>query len=239
MSQNFQNKTAIVTGGSRGIGFAIVKALLNEGANVAFCGQSEASASQAVQQLNAGNKVMAKVVDVRNAEQVDQFIEETEKNFGQVDILINNAGIGIFKPVGELSPEEWDQVIGTNLTGTFHFCRSALPYFRKQGYGQIINISSLAGKNPFAGGGAYNASKFGVNGFSDALMLDHRQENVRVSLIAPGSVDTEFSPRSGGGDSSWKIAPEDVAEAVLAILKMPERTLMSLVELRPSRPKKG
>lgn len=238
MSQLFQGKTAIVTGGSRGIGFSIVQGLLNEGANVAFCTQSEASAAKALQELNAGDKVMAQSADVRSADNVDQFVAAVEQRFGGVDILINNAGIGIFKPVGELTPEEWDKVIGTNLTGAFHFCRAVLPRFRSRGGGQIINISSLAGKNPFAGGGVYNASKFGLNGFSDALMLDHRQENVRVSLIAPGSVDTEFSPRSGGGDSSWKIAPEDVAEAVIAVLKMPERTLMSLVELRPSKPQK-
>jgi 3-oxoacyl-[acyl-carrier protein] reductase len=128
-------------------------------------------------------------------------------------------------------------VISTNLTGVFHFCRACLPLFRKRGGGQVINISSLAGKNPFAGGAAYNASKFGLNGFTEAMMLDHRHENIRVSLIAPGSVDTEFSPRAGSGD--WKIAPADIAEVVLAILTMPARTLVSLVEMRPAKPKKA
>ncbi len=239
MSKFFAGKTAIVTGGGRGIGLSVTQMLLEEGANVAFCARSTDSVSQALEQLNAGDKVMGQVADVRSAESVDQFVREVTMKFNSVNILVNNAGIGIFKPVGDLSPEEWDKVIGTNLTGAFHFSRAVIPYFRKQGQGQIVNISSLAGKNPMAGGGAYNASKFGLNGFSDAMMLDHRQENIRVSLIAPGSVDTEFSPRSAGSDGSWKIAPDDVATAVMAVLKMPERTLMSLVELRPSRPKKG
>ncbi|HVW07951.1 MAG TPA: SDR family NAD(P)-dependent oxidoreductase, partial [Bryobacteraceae bacterium] len=134
--------------------------------------------------------------------------------------------------------EEWDLTIRTNLNGAFYASREALARFRKRGAGYIINVSSLAGKNPFAGGAAYNGSKFGLNGFSEAMMLDHRQENVRVSYIMPGSVDTSFSPRGGGGAASWKIAPEDVAEITLMLLRMPERTLVSRVEVRPSKPAK-
>lgn len=236
MSVLIKGKTAIVTGGSRGIGRAIVQSLLTEGVSVAFCSQSAESTEKAIQELAAGDQAMGQAVDVQNPESVEQFVTAVEKRFGGVDILVNNAGIGVFQPAGELTIDAWEQVIGTNLTGVFHFCRAVLPRFKARGGGQIINVSSLAGKNPFAGGSAYNASKFGLNGFSDALMLDYRQENVRVSLIAPGSVDTEFSPRSGSGSADWKIAPEDVAEAAMAILKMPTRTLMSLVELRPSKP---
>jgi NADP-dependent 3-hydroxy acid dehydrogenase YdfG len=162
-----------------------------------------------------------------------------DENFGGVDILINNAGVGIFQAAAELKPEDWTRTLETNLTGAFHCCQEALSRFRRRGGGFIINIGSLAGRNAFAGGAAYNASKFGLLGFTEALMLDHRNENVRVSTIMPGSVATEFSREAGSGahGSEWKIAVDDVAEVVVAILKMPERTLVSRVEMRPSRPR--
>lgn len=237
MRQRLVGKTAIVTGGTRGIGRAVVHALLQEGASVAFCGRTRQSVDAALGEFGPDHKAFGAEADVRMAESVERFVAEVEAKFGGVDILVNNAGVGVFRPVAELTPEDWDRVIGTNLTGVFHFCRACLPLFRKRGGGQVVNISSLAGRNPFAGGAAYNASKFGLNGFSEAMMLDHRQENVRVSLIAPGSVDTEFSPRTGAGD--WKIAAADVAEVVLAILTMPARTLVSLVEMRPAKPRKS
>lgn len=238
MANRLAGKTAIVTGGTRGIGRAVVEALLKEDANVAFCGRTRASVEEALAEMTPDRKAFGAEADVRRAESVERFVAETEARFGGVDILVNNAGVGIFRPVAELTPEAWDQMIGTNLTGVFHFCRTCLPLFRKRGGGQVINISSLAGRNPFAGGAAYNASKFGLNGFSEAMMLDHRQENVRVSLIAPGSVDTEFSPRTAGS-GDWKIAAADVADVVLAILAMPARTLVSLVEMRPAKPRKA
>jgi NAD(P)-dependent dehydrogenase (short-subunit alcohol dehydrogenase family) len=237
MPQRLEGKTAIVTGGTRGIGRAVVHALLQEGASVAFCGRTQESVGAALAGLGPDHKAFGAEADVRKAESVERFVAEVEAKFGGVDILVNNAGVGVFRPVAELTPEDWDRVIGTNLTGVFHFCRACLPLFQKRGGGQVVNISSLAGRNPFAGGAAYNASKFGLNGFSEAMMLDHRQENVRVSLIAPGSVDTEFSPRTGAGD--WKIAAADVAEVVLAILTMPARTLVSLVEMRPAKPRQS
>ncbi len=239
MSQKLEQKTAIVTGGTRGIGLAILRRLLQEGANVAFCAKTERSVATTLNDLSSGDKAWGKVADVRSATAVEEFVSDAEGRFGKIDILVNNAGIGIFRAAADLSVEDWDQVIGTNLSGVFHFCRACLPRFRKAGGGQVVNISSLAGRNAFAGGSVYNASKFGLNGFTEALMLDYRQENVRVSLIAPGSVDTEFSSPSGSGGSDWKIRPDDVAEAVMAVLSMPERTLMSLVELRPSKPKKN
>jgi NADP-dependent 3-hydroxy acid dehydrogenase YdfG len=151
-----------------------------------------------------------------------------------MDILVNNAGIGIFRSVSDLSIEDWKNTLETNLSGVFYCCREAVPRLRHRGGGAIVNISSLAGKNPFAGGGAYNASKFGLNGFSEALMLDHRYDRIRVTYVMPGSIDTDFSPRSQR--ASWKIAPEDVADVVLMTLKMPERTTVSRIEMRPSMP---
>jgi NAD(P)-dependent dehydrogenase (short-subunit alcohol dehydrogenase family) len=155
---------------------------------------------------------------------------------GGLDILVNNAGIGIFRPVGELTLEDWRATLDINLTGVFYCCREAIPRLRHSGGGAIVNVSSLAGKNPFAGGAAYNASKFGLNGFSEALMLDHRRDRIRVTYVMPGSVDTDFSPRSER--ASWKIAPEDVAEAVVLALRMPDRTTVSRIEMRPSIPPK-
>jgi 3-oxoacyl-[acyl-carrier protein] reductase len=238
MANRLEGKTAIVTGGTRGIGRAVVEALLAEGAQVAFCGRTRAAVEKALAELGADRKAFGAEADVKDARSVERFVAQVEAEFGGVDILVNNAGVGVFRPVAELSPEDWEMVIGTNLTGVFHFCRTCLPSFRRRGGGQVINISSLAGRNPFAGGSAYNASKFGLNGFTEAMMLDHRQENVRVSLIAPGSVDTEFSPRTAGS-GDWKIAAADVAEVVLAILTMPARTLVSLVEMRPAKPRRA
>jgi NADP-dependent 3-hydroxy acid dehydrogenase YdfG len=162
---------------------------------------------------------------------------EVDRGPGELDILVNNAGVGAFAPVAETDPADWERVIGTNLSGVFHCSREALPRMKKRGGGFIVQIGSLAGKNPFAGGAAYNASKFGLIGFSEAMMLDHRNDGVRVCTILPGSVNTEFSPRSQ--PAGWKIAPADIAEIVLAVLRMPERTMISHVEVRPSRPMKS
>jgi NAD(P)-dependent dehydrogenase (short-subunit alcohol dehydrogenase family) len=158
------------------------------------------------------------------------------QKLGALSILVNNAGVGVFRSVAEMTPAEWQRVIETNLTGAFYCAHEALVRFRNRGGGYLINISSLAGTNAFSGGAAYNASKFGMNGFSEAAMLDHRYENVRVSYVMPGSVSTEFSP--GAKPAEWKIAPEDIGDIVLMLLRMPERTLVSRVEVRPSKPRK-
>ena len=227
----------MVTGGTRGIGLAIAEALALAGAGVAICGRTPDNVESAVRQLTnkSKSKVVGKVADVRSSTEVGSFFEYLDRELGQVDIVVNNAGVGIFKSTAELSVEEWQKTLDTNLSGVFYCCREALRRIRNRG-GYIINISSLAGKNAFAGGAAYNASKFGLNGLSEAMMLDHRNENVKVSYILPGSVATEFSSSSGG--EKWKIAPEDVAEIVLMLLKTPARTLISRVEVRPSKPLK-
>ncbi|MBI4875448.1 MAG: SDR family oxidoreductase [Acidobacteria bacterium] len=230
-------KVALVTGGTRGIGRAIASALLGQGAAVALCGRTEEGVQLAVESLReeTGGQVEGRAADVSCWDDVEALYDFLDRTFGVLDILVNNAGIGVFRSVEELTPQEWRRVLGVNLTGAFYCSRLALPRFRARGGGFVVNIGSLAGKNPFAGGAAYNASKFGLNGFSEAMMLDHRYDRVRVSTILPGSVATEFG--SGGGED-WKIAPEDVAEIVLAVLRMPERTLVSRVEVRPSRPQK-
>ncbi len=240
MEDFLAGKIALVTGGTRGIGRAIVRRLAESGATVAFCGRSSGGVAQAVAEFSGNHKVLGLTADVKSGIEVEGMVAEAVRTLGGLDILINNAGIGWFAPVAELTAADWERVISTNLSGVFHCCRAAIPHLRVRGGGDIINVSSLAGRNPFAGGAAYNASKFGLNGFTEAMMLDHRHENIRVGLIAPGSVDTEFSPRrkpeTVPEGPAWKIAPEDVAEAALAMLRMPRRTALSLIELRPSRP---
>jgi NAD(P)-dependent dehydrogenase (short-subunit alcohol dehydrogenase family) len=181
-----------------------------------------------------GGKVEGHAADITVPEQVEALFSFVD-SLGGLDILVNNAGIGIFASVADLTYEQWRKTLDTNLTGAFLCSHLALHRFRNRKGGAIVNISSLAGKNPFAGGAAYNASKFALNGFTEAMMLDHRQENVRVSYVMPGSVATEFGD---AGSAGWKIAPEDISEIVLTILRMPERTLISRVEVRPLRPKK-
>lgn len=238
MEMPLKGKTAIVTGGSRGIGRAIAERLLRDGARVAICARSASGVEKSVKELaeQTGGLVVGQAADVADLEQVRAFFQFVDKTFGGLDVLINNAGIGIFGSVSQITPEDWRRTLETNLTGVYYCCREALGRFRNLGGGFIINISSLAGKNAFAGGGAYNASKFGLNGFTEAMMLDHRYDNVRVCCVMPGSVATDFSSRSTAED--WKIAPEDIAEIVSHVLRMPERTLISKVEVRPSKPKK-
>lgn len=237
MAQSLLGKNAIVTGGTRGIGFEIARRLLQAGASVVLCGRSRDGVDRAVTELTAearhGNKVTGHTADISQREQVSALFAFADANVDGLDILINNAGVGVFRSVADLELEEWRHVLDTNLTGVYLCSREAVPRFRNRGSGFIINISSLAGKNPFAGGTAYNSSKFALNGFSEAMMLDLRYEKIRVSTIMPGSVSTEFGR---GGPADWKIAPEDIADVVLTVLSMPERTLVSAVEIRPSRP---
>jgi NADP-dependent 3-hydroxy acid dehydrogenase YdfG len=218
----------------------VARALGSAGANVLLCARDPKQLDAAVSELlktQPGRKFAGRTADVTRSKDVVQLFQFADRELGGLDILVNNAGIGIFRAAGELEVEEWDRVIGTNLSGAFYCAREALERFRVSRGGWIVNISSLAGKNPFAGGAAYNASKFGLNALSEATMLDHRYDNVRVSYILPGSVDTEFSGHTPGERSDWKIAPEDIAQIVLNILRMPDRTLISRVEVRPSRPR--
>jgi 3-oxoacyl-[acyl-carrier protein] reductase len=239
-TQKLHNKICLVTGGTRGIGFAIAEMLVAEGAQVVVSSRTQASVDQAVLKLNesAPGKVKGKVADVKDYEQVHALFQYVDQECGGLDILVNNAGIGRFAAVSGLNLEDWADTIGTNLNGAFYCAQQALRRFEKRGGGYIVNVSSLAGKNAFAGGAAYNASKFGLNGFSEALMLDARYDNVRVSTILPGSVATDFGGGDLAQDHDWKVMPQDVAEIVRMLLLMPERTMVSHVEVRPSKPKK-
>jgi NAD(P)-dependent dehydrogenase (short-subunit alcohol dehydrogenase family) len=232
-------QVCLVTGGTRGIGRAIAKMLLLEGAAVAICGQRQETVDRAVAELAAetAGKVKGKAADVRSHEQVAELFRFVDAEFGALDVLVNNAGIGIFRHVRELSLDEWKHTLETNLYGAFYCSREALFRFETTGGGYVVNISSMAGANAFAGGAAYNASKFGLTGFTEAMMQDVRSENVRVSTIMPGSVATEFSGRASTDGANWKIWPEDVAGIVRHLLTMPARTLVSRVEVRPARPK--
>jgi 3-oxoacyl-[acyl-carrier protein] reductase len=244
MSEMFlAGRTAVVTGATRGIGLSIARALADAGATVAICGRSQSGVDEAVSRLTnqSQRKVVGKAADVRTSTDVAALFEWVDRETGGPDVLVNNAGLGVMKSAAELTVDEWRQTIDTNLSGVFYCSREALGRMKNRGRGYIINIGSLAGKNAFAGGAAYNASKFGLTGLSEAMMLDHRYDNVRVSHIMPGSVDTEFSARSTGGGSAkadWKIAPEDIGEIVLMLLRMPERTLVSQIEVRPAKPRK-
>jgi 3-oxoacyl-[acyl-carrier protein] reductase len=240
MAAKARDEVAIVTGGSRGIGRAVVEALAGEGFRVFFCSRSQRSLAAALQELSGrfGDRVEGRAVDVRREEQVADFVRWVRERAGRLDCLVNNAGLGVFGPVDSLTGEQWREVIETNLSGPFYFVRAAAPYLKERG-GWVFNIASLAGKNPFAGGAAYNASKFGLVGFSEAAMLDLRHHGVRVAAILPGSVDTGFGHRAASGrDRDWMLAPADVARVVLDFLAYPDRALPSLIELRPSRPPK-
>lgn len=238
--ESISGKVAIVTGGTRGIGRAIAERLLREGCQVAICGRTQSSVESAAAAMKSLGRVSGYAADVSQPDAVRNFFAAVDRDFGGLDILVNNAGAGVFRKVGDMSVEEWHRNIDLNLNGPFYCSHEALPRFAKRGGGFIVNISSLAARNTFSGGAGYNASKFGLNGFTEAMMLDHRQENLRVTSIMPGSVATEFSggPSDRSGDNSWMIAPEDVAETVALVLRMPARTLLSRIEMRPSKPRK-
>lgn len=237
--ESLKGKVALVTGGSRGIGRAIAAALLREGMSVVICARRQSEIDRALSDLrNAGEQVAGQVCDVRDYKQVSALFKFVDNSFGGLDVLINNAGIGLFSNIDDMSPEDWRAVIETNLNSLFYCCHEAVPRLRARGSGYIINIGSLAGKNAFAQGTAYNASKFGLIGFSEALMQEVRYDNIRVSYVMPGSVKTSFTGVTGDRvtEELWKLLPEDVAQVVVDLLHHNPRSLPSRVEIRPSRP---
>lgn len=231
------NKVAAVTGGTKGIGYAVAEALLKEGAKVLICGRDRPNVQSAAEMLSQFGEVEAVSCDIRNEDHVRTLIEHCAQVFGGIDILINNAGIGFFgKTVEETTGGEFRQTLETNLIGVFYACHYAIPIMRSRGGGYIFNISSLAGQNAHPRMAAYNASKFGLNGFSEALMQEVRQDNIKVSYICPGSVNTAFGGDSVSDEKLWQLQPKDIAQVVLDLLRMDDRALPSKIEIRPSKP---
>jgi 3-oxoacyl-[acyl-carrier protein] reductase len=232
-----KNKIAVITGGTKGIGRAIAERLLKEGAKVFVCARDKSNLKKSLEELSALGRVEGEVCDVRSESQVRSMIEECVRVFGGVDILVNNAGVGVFKTVEETTPDEFEWVLQTNLFGTFYACHHAIPLMKERG-GHIINISSLAGQNAHPKMSAYNASKFALNGFTEAMMQEVRQDNIKVTLICPGSVNTEFGDQKVSDEKAWQIQPEDIAEVVAELLNQKSNVISSKVEIRPSKPPK-
>ena len=235
-----EDKIAVVTGGTKGIGFAIAESMVKAGVSVFVCGRSGADVLAAVEKLSVHGKAAGGDCDVRSEDRVRSMLVRCERVFGGVDILVNNAGMGVFgKTVEEISPDEFRQTLETNLFGVFYACHHAIPMMKSRGGGYIINISSLAGQNAHPKMAAYNASKFGLNGFTEALMLEVRQDDIKVSYICPGSVNTSFGGDSPTDAKAWQLQAEDIAEVVMGLLAMNPRALPSKVEIRPSKPPKA
>ncbi len=233
---------AIVTGGTRGIGFAIAEAIRTADGNVMITGTDQARLDRAVAALQAvagAGQVAGLVADVRDRAAADRLVRETVARFGGLNTLVNNAGLGVFKDVAAMTDEDWDLTIDVNLTGVFRCTSAALSALKQARGAWIINIASLAGRNYFPGGAAYCASKAGLVAFSESLMQEVRNDDIRVSVVMPGSVATEFNGSGMTADDAWKLAPEDVAEVVMDLLRHPGRSLPSKVEIRPSKPRKG
>ena len=233
-----EGRVALVTGGTEGIGRAIAAGLVDAGASVVVAARTEEKLRAAEAELSERGRGRARAIacDVRRADECARLVRETVDAFGGLDILVNNAGVGHFAPVADMTVDDWDRVIGTNLDSLFYCSHAAIPHLRERAPAWILNIGSRAGKNAFPGGAAYNASKFGLIGFSEALMQEVRHDGIRVSYIMPGSVATGFSHPTPGTADDWKIQPEDIARLVLDLLAMPERTLPSRIEVRPSMP---
>lgn len=237
--REIKDKTALITGGTKGIGYGIAASMLQENMKVAITGRSKAGVDEAVKKLKkiGTGEVLGFVSDVRNADSLHTTVKEIVAEWGQLDVLIANAGVGHFGSIFDLTSEKWQETIDTNLTGVFNSVKASIPELKKS-KGYIITIASLAGTNFFAGGSAYNASKFGLVGFTQAMMLDVRQEGINVSTIMPGSVATYFNDHTPSEKDAWKIQIEDIGQMVVDLLHLDPRTLPSKIEVRPSMPPK-
>lgn len=237
MNTTITGKTALITGGSKGIGLGIAEALIKQGLNVAITSRSQEAADEAADQLNklGPGKAIGIAADVRELAAQEVAVQRVLQEWGQLDIAIANAGLGHFASIEEMSTAHWNEVIDTNLTGVFYTTKACVPAL-KQSSGYLITIASLAGTNFFAGGSAYNASKFGLVGFTQAIMLDLRKHGIKVTTIMPGSVATYFNDHTPNEADAWKIQPEDMGQMVVDLLRMHPRTLPSKVEVRPTIP---
>ncbi|MEG1668594.1 SDR family oxidoreductase [Chryseobacterium sp.] len=232
-----ENKVAYITGGTKGVGYGIAKILLENNVSVAFSGRKKEDVEKVENELKQYSaNVLGIVSDVKNLNDESNAVKTIIEKFGRLDFVIANAGLGIFKPVDELSSEEWNEMIDTNLTGVFHTLKASVEELKKtEGY--YITISSLAGANFFENGTGYNASKFGVVGFTQAAMIDLRKYNIKSTVIMPGSVATNFNGNTPSEKDAWKIQPDDMGNLILDILKMNPRVLPSKIEFRATKPK--
>ena len=237
---DLKGKAAVVTGSTKGIGKAIATALVQAGINVIVSSRNSREVELTAAELNeiGRGRVAGSACDVRDYRQVEKLFETAVNAFGGVDILVNNAGIGIFGSVEEMAPEDFRAILETNVLGVYHCCHRAIPLMKQAGSGHIFNISSLAGANAHPRMAAYNASKFGLNGFTEALMQEVRHDGIKVSYIMPGSVNTHFGGDEPSDEQSWQLQPDDIARVVLDLLNHPDRSLPSRVEIRPSKPPK-
>jgi NADP-dependent 3-hydroxy acid dehydrogenase YdfG len=234
---NIKGKTALITGGTKGIGYGIAEMLLKKGVSVCITGRHEDTVKEAAEKLNqvSDAKAIGVAADVRSYSDMEKVIEEMNAQLGKVDAVVANAGLGHFGSIEELTHEQFTQTVDTNLTGVFNTIKPAIGAL-KESKGYIITIASLAGTNFFPGGSAYNASKFGLVGFTQAVMLDLRQHDIKVSTIMPGSVTSHFAGHTPNEDDAWKIQPEDIGEMVIYLLETNPRNLPSKIEVRPSKP---
>ncbi|WP_430908728.1 SDR family oxidoreductase [Maribacter sp. 2-571] len=232
---DLKNKVAYITGGSKGIGFGVAKKLIAEGMRVAISGRTLKTVERAASYLGNSEQVLALESDVVQRSDEEKAVGAILDKWGQVDVVLANAGVGHFAPIDELSDTQWHQMIDTNLNGVFHTLKASLPALKKS-KGYYMTLASLAGTNFFASGSGYNATKFGVVGFTQAAMLDLRKYDIKVTTLMPGSVATHFNGNEPDASDAWKIQPEDIGELVYDLLKMHPRTLPSKVEIRPTRP---
>ena len=232
-----QGKVAYITGGSKGIGYGVARMLLAQGMKVGITSRTLSAAEKAAKSLTDDPaQILGLESDVTVGDTEKNAVASLMKKFGQLDVLIANAGVGHFASIEDLTESEWKQTIDTNLTGVFNSVKACIPHLKKS-RGTIITIASLAGTNFFPKGSAYNASKFGLVGFTQAVMLDVRQYGIKVTTIMPGSVSTHFNDHVPGEEDAWKIQPDDIGEIVVDLLKMPARTLPSKIEVRPTIPR--
>lgn len=238
---NLTGKVAIVTGSTKGIGLAIAEHLVASGASVVVSARTAEDVESVAARLGEGaaGRVLGIPCDVADPAACAQLVADTVDAMGCLDILVNNAGLGIFKSIRELSVEEWRTQIDVNLGGVFYCSKAAIPHLSATGDGWIVNIGSLAGRNTFAGGTGYNASKFGLVGMTEAMMLDVRYDDVRVSIVMPGSVNTYFNGREQAAERDWRLQADDCALAVMQLLAYPKAAHASRIEMRPSQPRKG
>lgn len=237
---DLSGRRAVVTGSTRGIGRGVAEALLDHGADVVISARTAGDVEDVVEELRdrGDGQVVGFPCDVRRPDNCAELIRHAVDRLGGLDILVNNAGVGIFKSVKEMTGDEWRQVLETNLDGVFHLSRAAVPPLMQSDFAWILNVGSLAGRNTFSGGAAYNASKFGLVGLTEAMMLDLRHDGIRVCLVMPGSVDTAFSHPGGAGERPWALRPDDVARAILQLMEYPSHAHVSRVEMRPAQPPK-